>query len=361
MPGSDLALFRAYPGLRRTLPRRPLLERPTPVEALRLEGRDHADIWVKRDEHSCPLYGGNKPRKLEFVIGAACARRSRRLVTTGGLGTHHGLATAILGRAAGLAATLVLIRQPMTPEVQHTLLLQAAYGARLVYGGNVPGAALATAGELIAAWAQGERPFLVSTGGSSTRGNVGFVSAALELGEQVRAGQCPEPAEIYLPVGTGGSLAGLAAGLRVAGLRSRIVGVLVTDILPPSPRSLAAAARRVARLLHRLDPAFPAAPLEVERIELATGQLGDGYGAPTPAAERALGAAADAGLRLETTYTGKCLAELLDRRRRGALRGGPVLFWNTYNAVDAEAAAPRTLDPDALPRRLRGCLRHPND
>ncbi|MDX1648953.1 MAG: 1-aminocyclopropane-1-carboxylate deaminase, partial [Myxococcota bacterium] len=82
------------------------------MRALPLRGAD-GRLFVKDDGRSSPLYGGNKPRKLEWVIGAARARGARRLVTTGGLGSHHGLATTILGRAAGLATTLVLVDQPV--------------------------------------------------------------------------------------------------------------------------------------------------------------------------------------------------------------------------------------------------------
>jgi D-cysteine desulfhydrase len=182
------------------------------------------------------------------------------------------------------------------------------------------------------------------------------VSAALELEEQVRAGTCPEPAEIYVPVGTGGTLAGLVAGLELTRLRSRVVGVLVTDILPPSARSLARAACAVLAWLRRLEPALPQARVDPADFELVAGQLGAGYGAPTEAARDAVAAADTCGLELETTYTGKSLAEILERRRRGALGRGPVLFWNTYNGVDVAARAPRALDPELLPPRFRGFL-----
>jgi D-cysteine desulfhydrase len=346
---AELALVRAYPALRRTLPRRVFVEGPTPVEGLPLPGVPEGMVFVKRDDRSCPLYGGNKPRKLELVIGAALARGSKRLVTTGGLGTHHGLATALLGREAGLATTLVLVHQPVTAEVVETLALCDAWGARLLYGANVPGAIAQAARALTGSVLRGERPTLVATGGSSPRGNLGFVSAALELAEQVRDGALPEPAEIWLPVGSGGTLAGLAVGIALSGLRTRLRGVLVTDILPPSPRRLARAARRTLRLLRRLAPDAPPVRVAARDLPLVRDQLGAGYGAATPAAEEALAIAREHGLRLETTYTAKCLAALLARVRRGSLPG-PVLFWNTFNAVDVTARAPILPDP----ARLRG-------
>jgi len=348
----ELALFHFHPELRAAFPRHPIVIGPTPVEALPLAGLPEGTLFVKHDEQTSALYGGNKPRKLEFILGAALARGSRRLVTTGGLGTHHGLATTILGRAAGLATTLVLVMQPVTAEVQRSLLLHAAWGAELRWGRNVPGAAAQVLRSLALATLRGERPVLVPTGGSSTRGQLGFVSAAFELALQVRAGELPEPSEIWVALGTGGTLAGLVAGLALAGLRSRVVGVLVTDILPPSPRKLARMARATLRELRRAAPGLPQPEIRESDFDYVRSQLGPGYGAATDAAHAAVAAAAVHGLELETTYTGKCLAAVIEKAQRGGLRG-PVLFWNTFNAVDVERLAPAPLDPRALPLALR--------
>lgn len=349
----DLALFRAYPRLRDRVARCPFIEVPTPIEPLSLPGLPEGRAFVKRDETSCALYGGNKPRKLEFIIGRALARRSRRLVTTGALGTHHGLATAVLGRSVGLDTSLVLVPQPITPDVRRSLELDAAWGAELVFAPRVSSAALATARVLIRSQLRGERPHLVWTGGSSALGNLGFVSAALELAEQVKQGAMPAPAEIFVPVGTGGTLVGLVLGLALAGLDTRVVGVLTTDILAPSPRRLAAKSRAALRLLRRLDPAVPSRTFAANDFRLDRSELGEGYGASTDAARAALALAADQGLELETTYTAKCFAALIARAKRGALPSGPVLFWNTYNAVDLATRTPRPPTLDALPQHLR--------
>jgi D-cysteine desulfhydrase len=350
---AELPLFRRFPAARGRLPHQPFLSGPTPVAPLPLLPGPAAErLFVKRDERCCPLYGGNKPRKLEFVIGRARERGARRLVTTGGLGTHHGLATTILGREAGLATTLVLVNQPLTDEVRESLRLFAAFGAEVVYGRHLAGAALGVIAALGRAQWRGERPMLVPTGGSSALGNLGLVSAGLELAEQVRAGIVPEPAEIYLPVGSGGTCAGLLVGLRLAGLASRLVPVLVTDILPPSPRRLVRAAAATLSLLRRADPSVPRVAVGRDDFPLVRRQVGAGYGAPTPAAREACQTARQAGLAVEMTYTSKCLAELLARAREGTLAGGPVLFWNTWSAVDVRAAAPHPLDGAGLPPSL---------
>jgi len=352
--GAEPALLRRHPRLR-ALPRAPFVTAPTPVEPLPLPGAPAGACFVKRDERSCALYGGNKPRKLEWVLGAARARGVRRLVTSGGIGTHHGLATAILGRSLDMATTVVCVPQPVTPHVLEQLDAMLAWGAEIRFARGVPGAAAQTVRALVRARLAGERPLLVPTGGSSALGDVGFVAAAYELADQVAAGALPEPAEIYVPVGSGGTLSGLVLGLALAGLRTRVVGVLVTDILPPGRRRLLGLARATLARLRRIDPTLPAVALAPDAFELTRAQLGAGYGAPSPAAREAAAIARDAGLALETTYTAKCLAELIERLRDGRARA-PSLFWNTFNAVDVRRSAPGAAGREALPAALRAWL-----
>ena len=129
--------------------------------------------------------------------------------------------------------------------------------------------------------------------------------------------------------------------------------MLATDILPPSPARLARLAAATLRRLRRADPSIPAHGFAPRDFEVATGQLGPGYGAATVAAQDALAAAEAAGLTLELTYSAKCFAEILARARSGRLPRGPVLFWHTFNAVDVKAQAPGPFRPEALPPRLR--------
>ena len=254
------ALFRFDPALRAAFPRHPIVTGPTPVEALPLAGLPEGALFVKRDERCSPLYGGNKPRKLEWILGAALARGSRRLVTTGGLGTHHGLATTILARDAGLATTLVLVMQPVTAAVQRSLLLDAAWGAELRWGRNLPGAAAQVAararardaaGRATACWCPPAAPRRAASSASSR-------PPASSRSRCARA-CCPSLPRSGSRWEAAAPLAGLVAGLALAGLRSRVVGVLVTDILPPSPRRLARMARATLRELRRASPRLPRA------------------------------------------------------------------------------------------------------
>jgi len=348
---TELALVRRFPALAR-VPRHALTALPTPVQPLvRLERRrDLAALWIKRDDVSGPLYGGNKPRKLEWLLGAARQRGRSGVITFGGIGTHHGLATAICARDAGLRTALVLLPQPVTDHVRHCLRLDHAAGAELHLASSVAGVAAEALRLSAAALLQGRPLGIIPTGGTSALGVIGYVNAACELADQVREGVLPEPDAIFVPLGSGGTVAGLALGCRLAGLRSRVVGVLVTDILPPSPARLAGLAGAALRRLRRASGELPEVTLGADDIAIVRDYLGSGYGATTDAglaAQRLL--LEEEGIALETTYTAKCMAALLDLAARAPYRGQTLLYWNTFSSVDTERVVGPLPDWRALP------------
>ena len=349
--GDALALTRRFPALA-ALPRHALTHLPTPVAPLdRLAAaRGLGPLWIKRDDVSCALYGGNKPRKLEWLLGAARARGRRAVITFGGIGTHHGLATALCARDAGMGCVLVLLPQPLTAHVRRTLLLHHASGAELHLAHSVAGVAVTALRRCAVGLAGGAPLAIIPTGGTSALGAVGYVNAGLELADQVRAGALPEPAAVFVPLGSGGTVAGLLLGLRLAGLRAPVVGVLVTDILPPSPRRLLALARATLRHLRALDPTLPDVPLSPADLRIERTQLGPGYGAVTDAGVAAQRLFAECeGVALETTYTAKAAAALLELAARPAWHGLPLLFWNTYSSIDPAAGLARLPDWHELP------------
>jgi len=337
---SALALVRHYPGLT-ALPRHALTSLPTPVASLeRLANRVAlGPLWIKRDDVSGPLYGGNKPRKLEWLLGAARARGRRGVITFGGIGTHHGLATALCARDAGMHCVLVMMPQPVTPHVQQCLRLHHASGAEMHLAGSVAGIVATSLRRCGRAILAGEPLAIIPTGGTSATGAIGYVNAAFELADQIRAGALPEPAAIVVPLGSGGTVAGLMLGCRLAGLRSRIIGVLVTDILPPSGQRLARLARATLGRLRALDDSLPEVQVTAQDLTIERHFLGAGYGAVTDAGSAAAELLVESeGVQLEPTYTAKAFAALLDLAARAEWRGRPLLFWNTYSSVDPAAA-----------------------
>ncbi|MEX2582720.1 MAG: pyridoxal-phosphate dependent enzyme [Gemmatimonadota bacterium] len=334
--GRNLLLER-YPALADRIPWRPLGVFPTPVEPLPVPpGGPRVRLFVKRDDLSSALYAGNKVRKLEHFLADAELSGRRTLITLGGLGSNHALATARHGGALGFAVDLALYDQPVTPMVRKNLGGFLTARARLHDARNIARAFVTAASLHRRHTAAGDAPYFIMVGGTSRLGCIGHVTAAIELAEQVAQGVLPEPDMIFVPLGTCGTAAGLIAGLRIAGLRSRVVAVRVADPFPANRAVVRYLAQDVADFLHRADPAVPRIQLRVDDFEVVTGHYGPGYGVPTAAGERAVRWAAPL-LSLETTYSGKTLAACLERC--GCLdEGGTVLFWNTFSSAHIEAS-----------------------
>jgi D-cysteine desulfhydrase len=317
-------LHERFPALAETLPHLTLSERPTPVRELPGLG-----VWVKEDGvFGWGGWGGNKVRKLEWLIPDAQRRGRRSILTFGGLGTNWGLATALYAREHGLETALVLVDQPVDDHVRAQLARLEASGAR-IHRTHTKRRTVAMLPWLLARNARGGRPsYLLPAGGSSPVGALGYVEAALEIAAQVEDGSLPEPAHVVVPVGTGGTAAGLALGFQIAGLRSRVVGVVVNDQLRLDAAVFARLARRTAALLEGRGARLGQLQLEPGMLDLTRDQIGAGYGHPTEAAGRAAALAAEERLALDPVYTAKAMAGLLALREEGRL-GGPVLFVHT--------------------------------
>ncbi len=351
-PPAPYPLFAHVPSLAPALARIAFSDYPSPVQRLGSLERHlgTGPLYAKRDDLLGDPFGGGKLRKLELALGAARARGCRAVVTFGGVGSNHALATALYARRAGLRAILMLVPEPPNERVRHRLLAEQALGAELRHYHSLD-RAKAAARRLRAGSPGDPPPCVIAAGGSSAVGNAGFVSAAFELKDQIARGALPEPDRIYLAAGTGGSAAGLCLGLAAAGLRSRLMAVQVAP-----NASLAQIRRQHAELLDALrllDPSFPDLPFDPGRIELVRGQLGAGYARPTAQGSGAIELFQQhAGLELDDTYTGKALAALLEHAPR--LAHEVVLFWNSYDARRPDVGDTR---PEDLPADLQGYFR----
>jgi D-cysteine desulfhydrase len=334
MPMPTPLLHDRFPALRATLPHVALGDGPTPVRRLSAPG---AEVWCKEDGRYGGPYGGNKVRKLEWVLADAQRRGSRTVLTIGALATNHGLATAIYARRLGLATALVLVDQPLDDHVRAQLQRLRASGATLHLTRSTP-RTVAALPWLLARhtdWRARRPPYWLPVGGSSPLGILGYVEAGLELGEQVAAGALPEPAHVVVPVGSGGTVAGLALGLRLAGLRSRAVGIVVNDRTRLDAGRTARLASRAAELLQERGARLPAsATVQPGDVLLTRDWLGAGYGHATAEGATAAALVRDADdLSLDPVYAAKAMAGLLGLIRRGELAGGPVLFVGTGDVL----------------------------
>jgi len=315
---SGSAFFRDFRALALSgLPRvglcRPL---PTPVESFPelAEVLGLAELRIKRDDRTHPELGGNKVRKLEYVLGDALEKGAKTLVTAGGVGSNHALATAWYGRTLGLDTVAVLAPQPFNPSIPKYLEAHRQLGTTLVGLGLGP-PALAKLRRLAGA-------YNVPAGGSSPVGTFGYVCAGVELAEQLN--DAPVDA-VVVPAGSGGTAAGMAIGLGLAGVDTRVLAVATVPWpLMTQGRLRGLTTRTAAFCRDRLGLDSRPVP-----VALVTGHVGKGYGHATDGGTTA----ADlfrlhAAPQLDPVYTAKAAAGLM-HLARGPLALRRVVFVHT--------------------------------
>ncbi len=311
-----------------TLPRVSLAHLPTPIEALERLSAHLAGprLLVKRDDQTGLATGGNKTRKLEFLVGQAISGRADLLVTGGAPQSNHARQTAAAAARCGLRSVLVLKGQE-PPVRTGNLLLDDLLGAELCWIGDqdLAEALQETAEEL---WNSGGRPALIPYGGSNPVGASAYVVAMEELMVQLQASNQTVDVIVFAS-SSGGTQAGLVVGARALGFQGRIVGISVDRPRAELAGLVATLASETAALLGQ---PFSFEPAE---IEVQDDYLGGGYaviGEPEREAIRLF--ARHEGLLLDPVYTGRAAAGLIDLIRRGHFRPEEtVLFWHTGGTV----------------------------
>ncbi len=347
-----LPLFDRFPGSAQA-PRVELCSLPTPIDVVDgvLPSRVGFGLLLKRDDLTSSLYGGNKVRKLEFLLGEALHRGCKSVLTFGAYGSNHALATAVHARSLGLEPHVVLSPQEPGPFAAATLRAHAALGTviHLVDGWDGRRAAVEAIREV--AQRDGVEPLTIPMGGSDARGATGYVNAALEICDQLDA-----PADVvYLAGGTLGTALGLAAGFAAAGAPTRVETVRVT---PAEVANHAYAQRLTCELiefLREIDADFPAYTLDDLPFTLRDDWFEPGYGVVTPETTSAVELAASQGVKLETTYTGKAFAAMLADAHAGKLDGQRVLFLDTYNSAPMPAPGDVNDLPEVLQAYVARC------
>lgn len=307
------------------VPRESLGVVPTPVERVRLEaasaggeGDEPRELWLKRDDLSAPLLGGNKVRALEFLL--AGVGEADDVLTVGGTGSTHALATAVYSRALGARCTVLRWRQEMNAAARRVGRRIDATATRRIDARTVAGAYARAALLRL-------RPRVrwIPAGGSTPAGILGHVNAALELAEQIEAGLLPAPTHVVVPLGSGGTAAGLALGFAAARADITVVGARVVPRLVANAGRVLRLARRTARFIERHGG--ERVTVRPERLDVRHDVYGGAYGRETGEgrdAAAALGGAA--GIVLDATYGAKALAAAL----RLPAEARP-LFWITFD------------------------------
>ena len=310
------------------LPRAPLATLPTPLEqGPQLPGG--ARLWVKRDDLTGLGAGGNKARKLEFLCGAATTLGADTLITVGAAQSNHCRMTAAAGAVLGLSVHLVLGGAAPATATGNQLLSEL-FGAHLHFAGTSNWTELEAEAANLAERlrARASSPYLIPIGGSTAVGAIGFVAAANELVAQCEALEV-HPRAVVFATSSGGTHAGLLAGLGACRAAGRSTPEVIAIGVAPGVIDDAGKAARLARACLTalaLDPGW------VERDSgVVADFLGPDYAVPTAAGDEAIVHAARTGSwLLDRVYTGKAFGGLLAMARAGRWSAGDdVVFWHT--------------------------------
>jgi len=334
---------------------------PTRVEKLEKmgEARGFTDLYIKRDDRSSPVYGGNKVRKLEYMLADAQKKGKRTLITLGGAGSNQVLATGIFGHELGFKVTGIMMDQANAKYVRKNLLLDKYYDIKLVYTKDTLSEIFSFAGEYIGSMLNGGKPYFVTAGASSPIGNMGFVNAGFELKKQIENGESPEPDYIIAACGSIGTSAGLQLGCILAGLKTKIVAVRVAYPWLVTKWRMKRMIGDIIRLMRKYDSTVPSVDVSEEELILLGDYLGEDYAAFTDLGCQCVDDMRELeDIELEHTYTGKALGGGLDWLKKQGKSNSTILFWNTYNSVDlSEKAA--TIDYKTLPKKFHKYFTEP--
>jgi len=352
-----IPLFEHYPLLAHKLPYVALGEFPTPVQKLDQLGKKIGldNLFIKRDDLSGKVYGGNKIRKLEFILGNALRSKAREVLTFGAAGSNHALATAIYAKQLGLKSISMLMPQPNACYVHRNLLMSYHYGAELHLIPHIPFIPVLSNPVVLYqilchGIKRGQFPMIIPMGGSSPLGAVGFVNAAFELQGQILRGEIPEPDYIYVASGSMGTVAGLILGLKAINSKTKVVVIRVNSDRYVNARGMINLINETNSLISSLDPSFPDLEFFEHEIDIRHNFFGKRYALHTKAGIEAVSLVEKhSGIKLEGTYTGKAFAALMDEGNKSVLRDKVVVFWNTYNSLDFSRAI-ATIDYHQLPR-----------
>jgi D-cysteine desulfhydrase len=301
------------------------------------------------------VYGGNKIRKLEFILGDALRTKAKEVLTFGSAGSNHAMATAIYARQLGLKCISMLVPQPNAHYVRRNLLMSYHCGAELHQYSNIRFITALAAPAVLSQFLRhglkrGQLPRVIPMGGSSPLGAVGYVNAAFELKGQILRGEIPEPDYIYVASGSMGTAAGLMLGLKAINSKTRVVAVRVNSNSFVNAKGMVSLIKKMNSLLSSLDPSFPRLEFSEQDMDIRHGFFGKQYALFTKEGMEAVARMERyGGIKLEGTYTGKAFAALIDDGKKSSLRDKVLLFWNTYNSLDFSEAIV-TIDYHQLPR-----------
>jgi D-cysteine desulfhydrase family pyridoxal phosphate-dependent enzyme len=330
------------------LPRVSLATLPTPL--LQASGLSPAlggpQILIKRDDLTGLAMGGNKARKLEFILADAKAKGVDILITTGAAQSNFAMQMAAAGRKLGMRTILVLFKG-QHPEAQGNLLLDQLLDAEV----RIMDVALTELNKIYEAMeelanelrAKGHNPYVVPAGGDMALGTVGYVLAAREISGQL-ADLGLTANYLVVATGGGGTQAGLALGAKYYKLPFNVMGCSVALAKEVCQYLCAELCNNTAKMLGLGITMSP------EEFDVSDDYIGDGYGIPSKACTDAIKLVARTeGIFLDPVYTGKAMAELMDLIHKGRFASSDTVIFIHTGGVPALFAYSKELRTRAKP------------
>jgi 1-aminocyclopropane-1-carboxylate deaminase/D-cysteine desulfhydrase-like pyridoxal-dependent ACC family enzyme len=324
-------IFKKFPKFENELGYVKLIQEPTPVEKLtRLTNIfNHTDLYIKREDQTAQDYGGNKIRNLEFVLGDAIKHNHQRVITLVPFGSNFTGALSAQSRKLGIQVNLSQFNVFRNPQIEAHAEFSEYYGAQLrtYYGKLGPvRAALNVAKELVDAKLEHRNLYHIAPGASSLLGALGHTNALLELQTQINEGQIPEPDYLIVGAGTCGTIAGLTAGIKIAGLKTKIIGVRCAEKIVCNRSRIASLANQVLIHLEAIQR------VTIKEVDLRESPENIGYAVPTSGAKDLMNLFFEfEGVQLDTTYTAKVALFLQEQLYHQEFQNKKILYWHTFS------------------------------
>lgn len=301
-----------------------LITEPTPVYAIPQIGEwvGHKDLFVKREDVTASTYGGNKVRNLEFLLGAALHSKAKKIVTLAPRGSNFVAALAAQAARAEIPTEVFQFKPASSNLINAQDRFSRSFGVRVhEFGGGKYMGALCGGAFLHFI----RDSYFIAPGGSSPTGVLGHINAVFELVQQIKNGEIPPPDIIIVGAGTCGTLAGLIAGLKLAAMPTKVIGVRCVDKIVCNRFRVAHLANKTLRLLKSKTRICW---MDVDLRD--PGQVS--YGQPLEGSDQLISEVEKlSGIVLDTTYTSKVFNFLCTEISQGKFEGKKILFWNTFS------------------------------
>ena len=335
-------IFSHFKELKEKVPWISLGDFPTPVE--RLQNLEKVlglnSLWIKRDDLTGKLYGGNKVRTLEFSLADAKQKDSELIFAYSALGSNWPLACVIYAKKHNLPTDVFFLPYPVDSIKKQNLQLTYQL-ARTVYSSKSKLSFPFLLYSKFYRAKKSSRAYLMPPGGTSPASTLGYVNAVLELQQQCNNGEMPVPDTIYCALGSGGTAAGLSIGLSLVNWPTKLIAVRVVDFLFANKVTLLYLIHRTLNFMRRSRARLPKNVNWGKNIKIEHGYFGSGYGQSSPLGDRSMELFESyENQLLDSTYTAKAFAAIVEKAKENELKDKHILFWQTLNSRDLQSMRP---------------------